>query len=113
VMIPSGNTLVLGGLVSDASNKESTKVPILGDIPFLGLAFRNDKKQRNQSNLLIFITPTIIQDSDFQPSATAADYLKSVPEEISDKPWSAWDDGKPWDWSKKGEAEDTGKAEYK
>ncbi len=105
VMIPSGNTLVLGGLVSDASRKGSTKVPILGDIPFLGLAFRNDKKERNQANLLIFITPTIVQDSDFQANESAAEFLKTPSEDISEKPWTAWDDGKPWDWSKRGEAE--------
>jgi type II secretory pathway component GspD/PulD (secretin) len=100
VMIPSGNTLVLGGLVSDASRKGSTKVPILGDIPFIGLAFRNDKKERNEANLLIFITPTIVQDSDFQPNAEAAEFLKSNSEVAEEKPWGAWDDGKPWDWSK-------------
>jgi type IV pilus assembly protein PilQ len=101
VMIPSGNTLVLGGLVSDASTKGSTKVPLLGDIPFLGLAFRNDKKERLQSNLLIFITPTIVQDSDFQANAEAANFLKTAPGKPEDKPWTAWDDGKPWDWSKR------------
>jgi type II secretory pathway component GspD/PulD (secretin) len=101
VMIPSGNTLVLGGLVQDKSTKEHTKVPILGDIPFLGLAFRKDGKARDQSNLLIFITPTIVQDSDFQPNANAADFLKTPPSEIEEKPWTAWDDGKPWDWSKR------------
>lgn len=105
VMIPSGNTLVLGGLVSDSINKGSTKVPILGDIPFLGLAFRNDKKERLNSNLLIFITPTIVQDSDFQANESAAEFLKTPAEDISEKPWTAWDDGKPWDWSKRGEAE--------
>jgi type II secretory pathway component GspD/PulD (secretin) len=110
VMIPSGNTLVLGGLVNDESNKRHNKVPVLGDIPFLGLAFRKDSKERLQSNLLIFITPTIVQDSDFQPSETAAEYLKTQPEDIADKPWTAWDDGKPWDWSKRGEED---KVEYK
>jgi general secretion pathway protein D len=100
VMIPSGNTLVLGGLVTDGSKKGSTKIPILGDIPFVGYAFRNDKKERLQSNLLIFITPTIVQDSDFQPNAEAAEFLKSSPDMPQEKPWTAWDDGKPWDWSK-------------
>jgi type II secretory pathway component GspD/PulD (secretin) len=103
VMIPSGNTLVLGGLVSDASRKGSTKVPLLGDIPFIGLAFRNDKKERNQANLLIFITPTIVQDSDFQP--TASDFLKTNSDITEEDPWSAWDDGKPWDWSKRDKSE--------
>jgi len=103
VMIPSGNTLVLGGLVRDGTKKGSTKIPVLGDIPFLGYAFRNDKKEREQSNLLIFITPTIVQDSDFQPNAEAAEFLKSSADTPQDKAWTAWDDGKPWDWSKGGD----------
>src|SRR6185436_19387301 len=48
VLIPSGNTLVLGGLISDASTKGYTKVPLLGDVPVLGLAFRKETKERSQ-----------------------------------------------------------------
>jgi len=100
VVIPSGNTLVLGGLVQDDVRKGNTKVPVLGDIPFLGGLFRSDSKQRQKSNLLIFITPTIVQDSDFQPTKT--DFLKSpVPvEESVESDWTAWDTGKPLDWRK-------------
>ena len=98
VMIPSGNTLVLGGLVQDDVRNENTKVPILGDLPVLGYAFRSDGKRRQKSNLLIFITPTIVQDEDFQPTAT--DFLKTpIVDSVSDE-WSAWDSGKPVDWSK-------------
>src|SRR6185312_11189326 len=51
VMIPSGNTLVLGGLVQDDTRTANTKVPILGDIPGLGNAFRSDSKSRQKNNL--------------------------------------------------------------
>jgi len=100
VMIPSGNTLVLGGLVQDDIRKSNTKVPVLGDIPYLGLAFRSDSKSRQKSNLLIFITPTIVQDDDYQPTTT--DFLKT-PVPVSDSvdgEWGPWDSGKPMDWSK-------------
>jgi len=99
-MIPSGNTLVLGGLVQDDVRLSNTKVPWLGDLPILGRAFRSDSKSRQKSNLMIFITPTIIQDSDYQP--TKSDYLKTpVPTSDSiDGEWSSWDSGKPRDWSK-------------
>jgi type II secretory pathway component GspD/PulD (secretin) len=100
VMIPSGNTLVLGGLVQDDVRTGNTKVPILGDIPLLGGLFRSDTKSRQKSNLIIFITPTIVEDSDFQP--TKSDFLK-IPAPASDNvdsDWSAWDSGKPLDWSK-------------
>ena len=60
VMIPSGNTLVLGGLIQDDVRNQNTKVPILGDIPLIGLAFRSEAKQRQKGNLVIFITPTIV-----------------------------------------------------
>jgi len=100
VMIPSGNTLVLGGLVGDELDTENTKVPLVGDIPVLGRLFRNDKKNRLKSNLLIFITPTIVTDEDYQP--TPSDFLKtSVPvSDTVDGPWSAYDSGQPYDWSK-------------
>jgi general secretion pathway protein D len=100
VMIPSGNTLVLGGLVQDDIRLGNSKVPILGDIPGLGLLFRSDSKSRQKANLMIFITPTIIQDSDYQPTATT--FMKhSFPKDDTMEPdWTAWDSGKPKDWSK-------------
>jgi len=98
VMIPSGNTLVLGGLIQDDQRNSGTKVPILGDIPGLGRAFRSDAKSREKSNLLIFITPTIVQDEDFQPTKT--DFLKTPVAESVDENWNAYDSAKPLDWSK-------------
>ena len=100
VMIPSGNTLVMGGMMSDSVNNGGTKVPLLGDIPLLGGLFRSETKSRLKQNLLIFITPTIVQDEDFQP--TKSTFLKQrVPTRDSvEGEWSAWDDGKPKDWSK-------------
>jgi len=75
VLIPSGNTLVMGGLISDNLAKQNTKVPILGDIPGVGLAFRSSSKAREKRNLLVFVTPTIVRDDDFQPTPT--DFLKN------------------------------------
>ena len=99
VLIPSGNTLVLGGLLRDITRENNIKVPILGDIPGLGLLFRQDSKQRDKVNLITFITPTIVEDADFQP--TPSDYLKTKFEEPDNSEWSAWDSGKPKDWSKR------------
>jgi type II secretory pathway component GspD/PulD (secretin) len=96
VMIPSGHTLVLGGLVQDDTRSANTKVPFLGDIPGLGHMFRSDSKSRQKSNLLIFITPTIVQDSDFQPTKT--DFLQTPMQTTEAKDWNAWDSGKPADW---------------
>src|SRR6185436_8704966 len=98
VVIPSGHTLVMGGLISDSSSKIQTKIPILGDLPLVGLAFRHDNKSRLKSNLLIFITPTIVNDEDFQPAQSQ--FLKSKIVVRADKEESAWDSGKPYDWTK-------------
>jgi len=95
VMIPSGNTLVMGGLIQDQINTGNVKVPLLGDIPVLGYLFRQDSKDRKKTDLVLFITPTIIQDQDYQP--TKADFLKRpVPQkDLLEEDWSAWDTGQP------------------
>jgi len=98
VMIPSGNTLVMGGLVQDNQIQGTTKVPILGDLPGLGAAFRSKSKQRNKSNLIIFITPTVVDNDDYQPTET--EYLKTPIPHLDNTQWSEWDSTKPVDWSK-------------
>jgi type IV pilus assembly protein PilQ len=60
VLIQSGDTLAIGGLLSDQVSKARTKVPLLGDIPFLGYAFQSHDNERHKRNLLIFVTPTIL-----------------------------------------------------
>ena len=60
VLIKSGCTLAIGGLLQDQTSKATTKVPILGDIPILGYLFQEHLNQRSKRNLLIFVTPTII-----------------------------------------------------
>jgi general secretion pathway protein D len=98
VLIPSGNTLVMGGMLQDQIIASSTKVPVLGDIPVLGYAFHSNSKARQKTKLLIFITPTIVQDTDFQPARS--DFLKTPAVQEMEPEWSAWDSGKPLDWSK-------------
>jgi general secretion pathway protein D len=100
VMIPSGSTLVMGGMVNDTRTKSFTKVPILGDIPFVGLAFRKEEKTRNKQNLLIFVTPTIVDDGDYQASTGGRVFLQSRPQESPEPKETAWDSGKPHDWTK-------------
>lgn len=61
VLIKSGDTLAIGGLLQDETNKARTKVPILGDLPILGYAFTERINARSKRNLLVFVTPTIIK----------------------------------------------------
>jgi type II secretory pathway component GspD/PulD (secretin) len=99
VLIPSGNTLVMGGLIADNQSKGYTKVPGLGDIPVLGNLFRSSNKTQNKRNLLIFITPTIVENEDFQP--TESTFLKSkISDNLGKDEFGAWDSGQPQDWSK-------------
>jgi general secretion pathway protein D len=100
VMIPSGNTLVMGGLVNDTRTKSNVKVPVLGDIPGIGLMFRQDSKVRNKQNLLIFVTPTIVEDGDYQANTSGRVFLQSRAMESPEPKETAWDSGKPKDWSK-------------
>ncbi len=63
IVVNSGDTAVLGGLMSDAETEKITKIPILGDIPILGWLFKGKNSQKNKSNLVVFITPQIVRDS--------------------------------------------------
>jgi type IV pilus secretin PilQ/predicted competence protein len=60
VLIKSGDTLAIGGLLQDEQTKARNKVPILGDMPVLGYLFQERLNARVKRNLLIFVTPTII-----------------------------------------------------
>jgi len=55
-----GQTVVLGGLIAESVRKSREKVPVLGDIPFLGRLFRSEAADSTKKNLVIFVTPTII-----------------------------------------------------
>jgi type II secretory pathway component GspD/PulD (secretin) len=96
--VPSGYTLVLGGMDQDVVGKTYTKVPFFGDIPGIGSLFRSDSKSHAAETVLIFVTPTIISDSDYQRSDSK--FLKRKPASPSEVGESAWDTGEPYDWTK-------------
>src|SRR5210317_251433 len=64
VLVENNRTVVLGGLIDTNVIESVTKVPILGDIPFLGWLFKRTSTQEEKTNLLIFINPTIIKDAE-------------------------------------------------
>ncbi len=61
VLIRSGDTLAIGGLLQEESGAQRTKVPVLGDIPLLGYLFQERVSARDKRNLLVFVTPTILE----------------------------------------------------
>jgi type IV pilus assembly protein PilQ len=63
VLVENGGTIVIGGIFGRIENKSVNKVPLLGDIPLLGIMFRNTTKQDDKTELMVFITPRILKDS--------------------------------------------------
>ncbi|HBF34114.1 TPA: hypothetical protein DDW35_06085 [Candidatus Sumerlaeota bacterium] len=76
VVVPSGSTVVLGGLMQDKDTKDVTKIPYLGDIPYLGTLFRRTVTSKEKTELAIFITPLIVQTKDELAKAKKWEYGK-------------------------------------
>jgi general secretion pathway protein D len=62
VLVQDGQMIALGGLISEETKESESKVPILGDIPFLGYLFKSTNTTTSKTNLMVFIKPTIIRD---------------------------------------------------
>jgi type IV pilus assembly protein PilQ len=62
VMVQNGGTVVIGGIYIQSEKNEVNKVPLLGDVPYLGHLFKNTARTVNKTELLIFITPKIVTD---------------------------------------------------
>jgi general secretion pathway protein D len=60
VVVDDGQTIVIGGLIQEERDESKTQVPCLGNLPFFGMAFRQTSNRKRKTNLLIFITPHII-----------------------------------------------------
>jgi len=63
VVIENGQTVMLGGLMKDTTSKTTTKVPLLGSLPFVGALFRKQNDSEERSNLLIFVTAQLVNPS--------------------------------------------------
>lgn len=74
VLAIDGQIVVLGGLIKDDVQDAQQKVPLLGDIPFLGRLFRSDAEKVTKQNLMIFIRTTIIRDNEQLAGASAEKY---------------------------------------
>ncbi|HBS3701130.1 TPA: type II secretion system protein GspD [Klebsiella quasipneumoniae subsp. quasipneumoniae] len=74
VLVGSGETVVVGGLLDKSVTDSADKVPLLGDIPVIGALFRSDSKKVSKRNLMLFIRPTIIRDRDEYRRASSGQY---------------------------------------
>ncbi len=61
IVVRDGDTAVLGGLMRDEESSQTSKVPLLGDIPVLGWLFKSSSKKVEKRNLLVFITPRVLR----------------------------------------------------
>lgn len=87
VMVEDGKILVLGGLIQDDLQESVQKVPFLGDIPLLGHLFRYTNTDHQKRNLMVFLRPVILQDSQMSSKITLNkyDYIRNRQLERADK----------------------------
>jgi type IV pilus assembly protein PilQ len=62
LVVNNGETVVLGGIITKSESQSESGVPFLSDIPVIGWLFKKKSKQENETELMIFITPTVIKD---------------------------------------------------
>jgi general secretion pathway protein D len=77
VNIPDGDTMVIGGIIVDNKTIEVEKVPLLGDIPLLGILFKRESEIEDRTTLYFFVTPHIMHDREFADLA-AFSYRKKL-----------------------------------
>jgi general secretion pathway protein D len=74
VLVDDGQIVVLGGLIQDDQQATQDKVPLLGDIPYLGALFRYESRNRKRTNLMIFLRPVVLKDGKSAASLTQDRY---------------------------------------
>jgi type II secretory pathway component GspD/PulD (secretin) len=95
VLIKSGNTLAIGGLMRQDVSDNYSKVPVMGDMPVLGPLFRSKSLSKTKRDLLIFLTPTIVRgDSQTTGYEKYANGLPTKEVYTNDK-WLPKDNAKP------------------
>jgi general secretion pathway protein D len=86
VLVDDGQIIALGGLVRDSTTEGVEKVPLLGDIPFLGYLFRYDTRKLSKTNLMVFLRPVVLRDSAGYAGFTAERYRLMLGEQDRLKP---------------------------
>jgi len=86
VLAKSGETIIIGGLIDEAVSETVEKIPLLGDIPYLGVLFRSTKSTTTKRNLMIFLRPTIIRDDQTMLELSQRKYglMRAIQQEQSD-----------------------------
>jgi len=74
VVVDDGAIIVLGGLIEDRYIENKSKVPLLGDIPFVGALFRIESRERRRTNLMVFLRPKVMRDQADSDAISAGHY---------------------------------------
>ncbi|HWH83881.1 MAG TPA: type II secretion system secretin GspD [Burkholderiaceae bacterium] len=79
ITVDDGQIIVLGGLIEDSYNTNRSKVPLLGDIPYVGALFRSESRTRKRTNLMVFLRPVVMRDqaSSNKISLDRYDYIRA------------------------------------
>jgi type II secretory pathway component GspD/PulD (secretin) len=77
VVTADGQTVVIGGLMQTSKSKTDTKIPLLGDIPVLGNLFKRQQKSDTQDELVILLTPHVVQAPSQLAALSATEQKKS------------------------------------
>ena len=88
VALSSGQTMAIGGLISSQTTEDITKIPFLADIPILGNLFKSKSFARSETELIILITPTIVNPAEYLPQAT-----QEMKDFSAENPWGGMNDG--------------------
>ena len=83
VLVKSGETVVLGGLMDEQTKEQVSKVPLLGDIPVLGYLFRSTSNTTSKRNLMVFIRPTILRDANVYSGVSSNKYTLFRAEQLN------------------------------
>jgi len=74
VLVDDGQIVVLGGLIQEDQQASVDKIPLLGDIPYLGALFKYESRNRKRTNLMVFLRPVVLKDDKSAASLTADRY---------------------------------------
>jgi general secretion pathway protein D len=89
VLVDNGQIVVLGGLIQDDQQSSLDKVPLLGDIPWIGALFKYESRNRKRTNLMVFLRPVVLKDDKAAASLTADryQYIRNLQGEMT-LPWN-------------------------
>ncbi len=88
VLADDGQTIVLGGLISNNSTRTASQVPILGSIPIIGNLFKSRVEQKQRQTLFVFLKPTVLRDAASVSAAAAVKYdrVRHAESELQNQP---------------------------